>query len=245
MAATSELSAVDALLLPTTTQHPTLADVAADPVGVNSDLGRFTNFANLLDLAALAVPAGQVDGLPFGVQLVGPAFCDARLAELGRLLTGEPAGVPAVDAADAVLPTADADRPAAEGAVPLAVVGAHLRGQPLNGELTARGGTFVRATTTAPGYRPHALATTPPEPGLERVTHRGAAIEIEVWTLPPAGFADLVATLPWPMAIGPVALADGATVSGFLCEPLALARARDITATGGWRRHLAEVAGGR
>lgn len=234
MAAAAALEGTDAVLLPTTTQHPTLAAVAADPVGVNSDLGRFTNFANLLDLAAVAVPAGDVDGLPFGVQLVGPAFSDARLARIGRLLTGEQA-TPVADPAEP--PTATSG-----GTVPLAVVGAHLRGQPRNGELTARGATFTRATTTAPDYRLHALATTPPKPGLERVVRGGAAIEVEVWDLPATGFADLVARLPHPMAIGPVRLADGTSVSGFLCEPVALADVRDITASGGWRRHLADTA---
>jgi allophanate hydrolase len=226
------LAGLDAVLLPTTTRHPTLAEVVAEPVRVNSDLGRFTSFANLLDLAALAVPAGTVDGLPFGVQLVGPAFSDARLAELGRRLLGEPD----------VLAEPSGDVPA--GTVPVVVVGAHLSGQPLNGELTGRGGTLVAATTTAPDYRLHALGTTPPKPGLERVTSgTGRAIEVEVWALPATGFADLVATLPHPMAIGPVRLADGSAVSGFLCEPLALAAARDISAAGGWRRHLAGSTG--
>jgi allophanate hydrolase len=214
-------------------------------VRINSDLGRFTNFANLLDLAAIAFPAGEVDGLPFGVQLVGPAFSDVRLAQLARLLLGEPEPVPEpsghVPAGTVPAGTVPAGTVPA-GTVPLAVVGAHLSGQPLNGELTRRGGTLVAATATAPDYRLHALATTPPKPGLERVPHGGAAIEVEVWALPPAGFADIVATLPHPMAIGPVRLADGRTVSGFLCEPVALASARDITASGGWRRHLSELA---
>jgi allophanate hydrolase len=225
--ARASLAGLDAVLLPTTTQHPTIAAVQADPVRINSDLGRFTNFANLLDMAAIAVPAGEVDGLPFGVQLVGPAFSDVRLAELGRRLLGEPERLPAPSGS---VPA---------GTVPLVVVGAHLSGQPLNGELTGRGGTLVAATTTAPDYRLHALATTPPKPGLERVEGGGAAIEVEVWALPPAGFADLVATLPHPMAIGPVRLADGTAVSGFLCEPVALGTARDITAAGGWRAYRA------
>ncbi len=232
-AARAALAGTDAVLLPTTTRHPTIAAVAADPVGVNSELGRFTNFANLLDLAALAVPAGDVDGLPFGVQLVGPAFSDARLARIARRLLGEPEPAP--------VPTGRV--PA--GTVPLAVVGAHLAGQPLNGEVTGRGGTLVAVTTTAPDYRLHALATTPPKPGLQRVAPgAGARIEVEVWALPPAGFADLVATLPHPMAVGPVRLADGTAVSGFLCEPVALATAWDITASGGWRHHLAATGRG-
>ncbi|WP_031261378.1 allophanate hydrolase-related protein, partial [Curtobacterium sp. B18] len=126
----------------TTTWHPTLDEVAADPVGANSRMGRYTNFANLLDMASLAVPAGFVDGLPFGVMLTGPAFTDRRLAAL---------------AAAFAAPTVD-----------LLVVGAHLRDQPLNGQLVAAGGTFVRAARTAPDYRLYALDTVPPKPGLVR-----------------------------------------------------------------------------
>lgn len=205
------LSTVDALLLPTTTGHPTLAEVAADPVGANAALGRFTNFANLLGLSALAVPAGTVGGRPFGVMLVGPPGADAKLAALAR-------GV--------------------EERVRLVVVGAHLRGQPLNHELTSRGGRFVAETETAPEYRLHALATTPPKPGLVRVAEDGVAIAAEVWELPVAGFGAFVAAVPAPLAIGRVRLADGSEVSGFLCEPAALAAAEDISAKGGWLAHL-------
>ena len=217
---------VDAVLLPTTVRHPTLAEVAADPLGVNAQLGRFTNFANLFDLAALAVPAGDVDGLPFGVQLVGPAGSDAALALLGRVLVAD-------------LPSAPTRWPGAPATVPLVVVGAHLSGQPLNGQLTERGGVLERSTRTAPVYRLHALATTPPKPGLERVAEGGASLEVEVWRLPAAAFADFVAALPQPMAIGSVELADGTRAPGFLCEPAALAGAREITAHGGWRAYLA------
>ena len=222
---------VDAVRLPTTVRHPALAGVAADPLGVNAELGRCANFANLFDLAALAVPAGAVDGLPFGVQLVGPAGSDAALAVLGRVLVGDLAAAPA-------------RWPGAPETVPLVVVGAHLAGQPLNGQLSERGGVLDRATRTAPGYRLHALATTPPKPGLERVAEGGsdpgASIEVEVWRLPAAAFADFVAALPQPMAIGSVDLADGTRAPGFLCEPAALVGAREITASGGWRAYLAE-----
>jgi len=217
---------VDAVLLPTTVRHPTLAEVAADPLGANAALGRFTNFANLFDLAALALPAGDVGGLPFGVQLVGPAGGDAALAVLGRVLVGE-------------LDAAPARWPGAPQTVPLVVVGAHLSGQPLNGQLTERGGTLERATRTAPGYRLHALATSPPKPGLERVADGGSSLEVEVWRLPATAFADFVAALPQPMAIGAVELADGSRVPGFLCEPAALDGAEEITAHGGWRAYLA------
>jgi allophanate hydrolase len=225
LAARSALAGTDALLLPTTTGHPTLAEVEADPVGVNSDLGRFTNFANLLDMAAIAVPAGEADGLPFGVQLVGPAFSDGLLAGVAELLSEDYVAVP-----PASVPTV---------AVPLAVVGAHLSGQPLNHQLVDRGGRLVAATTTAPVYRLFALDTTPAKPGLVRVSDGGAPIEAEVWELTPAGFGNFVASVPAPMAIGKVLLEDGSEVPGFLCEPAALDGARDITASGGWLTHLA------
>jgi allophanate hydrolase len=205
-----QLDLVDALVLPTTVEHPTLAEVAADPFGVNARLGRFTNFANLFGLAALAVPAGVVDGLPFGISLVGRGHSEPVLAGIAR-------SVPEV--------------------VRVAVVGAHLSGQPLNVELVARGGVLVSATSTAAGYRLFALDTVPPKPGLVR-DEGGGAVEAEVWELPVAAFGDFVASLPAPMAIGSVELADGSRVSGFTCERYALAGARDITEFGGWRAFL-------
>ncbi|MGW1023381.1 allophanate hydrolase [Streptomyces sp. NPDC002577] len=205
----------DVLLLPTTPGHPTLADVAADPLGSNVRLGRFTNSTNLFDLAAVAVPAGEVDGLPFGVMLIGPAFTDERLARIARLLTP---------------PTR------------IAVVGAHLSGQPLNPQLLALGARLERTTTTAPVYRLHALRTTPPKPGLVHVGEGGAPIETEVWRLPAEGLGRLLAALPRPMTLGRVELADGTSVPGFLCEPGALDGASDITEHGGWRAYLSGAA---
>ncbi|MFG2556299.1 allophanate hydrolase [Streptomyces sp. NPDC048581] len=211
--AEAELADVDALLLPTAPGHPTLAEVAADPLGANARLGRFTNSTNLFDLAAVAVPAGEVSGLPFGVMLIGPAFTDERLARIAALLRPE---------------------------VRLAVVGAHLSDQPLNPQLLALGARFDRTTATAPVYRLHALSTTPPKPGLVHVGAGagGASIEAEVWRLPAEGLGRLVAELPRPMALGSVELEDGSRVPGFLCEPGALADAEDITSYGGWRAYL-------
>ncbi|MFG3290671.1 allophanate hydrolase [Streptomyces sp. NPDC048179] len=211
--ALAELSDADALLLPTAPGHPTLAEVAADPLGANARLGRFTNSTNLFDLAAVAVPAGEVNGLPFGVMLIGPAFTDDRLATIARAL---------------------------EPRVSLAVLGAHLTGQPLNPQLLALGAVLDRTTTTAPTYRFYALGTTPPKPGLVHVDEGGAAIEAEVWSLPPEGLGRLLAALPRPMTLGSVELADGTSVPGFLCEPSALADAEDITHHGGWRNYLNE-----
>ncbi|MEU0209008.1 allophanate hydrolase [Streptomyces canus] len=209
--ALAELADADALLLPTTPGHPTLAEVAADPLGANARLGRFTNSTNLFDLAAAAVPAGEVNGLPFGVMLIGPAYTDERLARIASLLQPE---------------------------TRLAVVGAHLTGQPLNPQLLALGARLDRTTTTAPVYRLHALRTTPPKPGLVHVGEGGAEIETEVWKMPAAGLGRLLSTLPRPMALGSVRLADGTDVPGFLCEPSALTDAEDITSFGGWRSYL-------
>ncbi|MFG2728035.1 allophanate hydrolase [Streptomyces canus] len=209
--ALAELADADALLLPTTPGHPTLAEVAADPLGANARLGRFTNSTNLFDLAAAAVPAGEVNGLPFGVMLIGPAHTDERLARIASLLQPE---------------------------TRLAVVGAHLTGQPLNPQLLALGARLDRTTTTAPVYRLHALRTAPPKPGLVHVGEGGAAIEVEVWRLPAEGLGRLLTALPRPMTLGSVQLADGTEVPGFLCEPSALTDAEDITSFGGWRSYL-------
>jgi allophanate hydrolase len=220
--AADALDGCDALLTPTTTLHPTIAEVRDDPVGVNSRLGTYTNFANLLDLAALAVPAGTVAGLPFGIMLTGPAGSDARLAEIA----------------------ASCD----QSSVDLLVVGTHLSGQPLNHELLAAGGTLLRPAATASAYRLYALDTQPPKPGLVRVEalpaadagapaagQAGASIAGEVWRLPGEGFARFMTGLAIPMAIGRVCLDDGRDVLGFLCEPAAVRGAADITRFGGWR----------
>jgi allophanate hydrolase len=221
------------LVLPTVPFHPTLAQVAVDPIGVNAQLGVFTNFVNLLDMCAVAVPSEPVDGLPCGVSLIGPAWSDRVQADLARRAASD-------TDPDGSCPDDAWARPAVP-AVPLAVVGAHLSGQPLNHQLTDRGARLVRTTTTAPVYRLVALATEPPKPGLVRLADGadGGAIEVEVWEVPPAGFADFVAALPRPMAIGKVTLVDGTSVPGFLCEPEATVGALDITAAGGWRPYLA------
>jgi allophanate hydrolase len=152
-----------------------------------------------------------VNGLPFGVMLIGPAHTDERLASIARLLRPE---------------------------TRLAVVGAHLTGQPLNPQLLALGARLDRTTTTAPVYRLHALGTVPPKPGLVHVGDGGAEIEAEVWRVPAEGLGRLLAALPRPMTLGSVQLADGTAVPGFLCEPAALTDAEDITAYGGWRPYV-------
>ncbi|MFL5306343.1 MAG: allophanate hydrolase, partial [Polyangia bacterium] len=233
------LASVDFLLVPTTPTIPRIADVQADPLRLNAALGAFTTFVNPLDLAALAVPAGfRDDGLPSGVTLVGPWGSDARLAAFGSAIhraTSDRLG--ALDRTMPVETTPPAGVP--DGWIGIAVVGAHLSGEPLNHQLTDLGGRFVRAARTTAAYRLYALPnTTPPKPGLVRTTDGGGPIELEVWALSPAAFGTFVAKIPAPLAVGRIALDDGTAVSGFLCESYATDGATDITATGGWRRFL-------
>ena len=232
---------IDALVLPTAPTIYTRGQVEADPITLNSRLGTYTNFANLLDCAALAVPTGfRPDGLPFGVTLVGPAWSDARLAALGSAL--HRSWAPTLGATGARPEPRAPSPPPAGGAgaeLLLAVVGAHLRGQPLNRELTERNARFVRTARTADCYRLYALAgTTPPKPGLIRKgPGEGAPIEIEVWSLAPAAWAGFVSAIPPPLGIGTLLLEDGTKAQGFLCEPAALTGAEDITRHGGWRAY--------
>jgi allophanate hydrolase len=223
LAAAAALGDADALLVPTAPFQPTIAAVAADPVAVNRRLGTYTNFCNLLDLSAVAVPAGEADGGQFGVTVMARAFADRVAADVARQLVGGPT----------------ADVAAGTGGHRLLVVGAHRAGQPLNRELTARGARLVGATRTAPNYRLYRLDADPPKPGLVRVEEGGAPIEGELWELPVAGLGSLVAALPAPMALGRVRLEDGTESVGFLCEPLATEDADDITPHGSWPRYLA------
>lgn len=221
-------SVVDALVLPTTPGVATLADVAADPVGANARLGTFTTAANLLDLAVVCIPIGaRPDGLPSGVQIIGPAWSDEALCDVAATLMGE--------AVDATSPRTFEQT--------LVVVGAHLSGMALHHQLSSRGARLVRATTTAAKYRLFALAgTVPPKPGLRRTSDDdGVPIAVEVWALPPSRFASFVADIPPPLGIGKVELADGSWHSGFVCEPLGFDGATDITSFGGWRAYIASV----
>jgi allophanate hydrolase len=221
------LAECDALLLPTAPSHYTIREVLDKPVELNSRLGTYTNFVNLLDLSALAVPAGfKKSGLPFGVTFMAPAFHDQRLLELGRRFVGE---------------EASSARPAHD-CVWLAVAGAHLTGQPLNHELTSRGARRIWTTKTAPEYRLYALETVPPKPGLVHTPGEAAhAIEVEIWELTREAFGAFVAQIPAPMTIGMTKLADGSLVKGFACEPYALKGAREISQFGSWRAFRASA----
>jgi allophanate hydrolase len=226
--AAGEWALMDVLLLPTAGTIYTIEAVEADPTQLNSNLGYYTNFVNLLDLAAVAIPSGfRGDGLPFGVSLIGPAFSDRALLELAQRVLGEPSGE-------------RPEEPAHSGFVALAVVGAHLSGQPLNHQLTGRGARLVKSCRTAPDYRLFALnGATPPKPGLIREPgFTGWGIEVEVWSVPEHEFGGFVAAIPSPLVIGNVQLDEGEIVKGFLCEPWAAAGADEITRFGGWRNYL-------
>lgn len=235
---------IDALILPTAPTAYTTAQVLANPIELNSRLGTYTNFVNLLDLCGLALPAElRGDGIPFGITLLAPAGRDALLASIGRVFHADTKlslgakGVP--QAPLAALPANAGDE------IPIAVVGAHLSGMALNGELKALNGRLIEATTTAPDYKLFALKTTPPKPGMLRIeAGRGAAIELEIWSLSSSAFGKFVNAIPAPMAIGTIRLADGRSVKGFLVEPEVLGEAHDITAYGGWRKYMAEKAAG-
>ncbi|WP_436770634.1 allophanate hydrolase [Yinghuangia sp. YIM S09857] len=216
---------VDALLLPVTPTHPTLAEVAADPVGVNARLGTYTNFVNLLDLCAVAVPFGErADGLPFGVQFVAPAFADGPLLDLASRWCGE----------------RDAGVPIASGRTQLVVAGAHMSGLPLNRQVLGVGGRLYRRARTAAGYRLFRL----PGDGLPRpalaATGDGPAegIAVEVWDVPEQGVGALLDAIPAPLALGRTQLADGTWATAFTVAEGGLRGAEDITECGGWRAYL-------
>jgi allophanate hydrolase len=231
----------DLLMVPTAPAHPTHADIDADPLGANALLGTYTNFVNLLGWCALAMPAGFTEtGLPFGVTFIAPAAADAALARFGQHWAASvalPLGATG-RAFAAAAPEPPATWPASQATLPIAVVGAHLSGLPLNGQLVERGARLREATQTAPRYRLFALPdTVPPKPGLMRVggDQSGAAIAVEVWDMPLAEVGAFLALIPPPLGLGSLELADGRWVHGFVCEAHALVGARDVTAYGGWR----------
>ncbi len=232
---------IEALALPTAPTAYTVKQVLADPIQLNSRLGTYTNFVNLLDLCGLALPASITDaGVPFGITLLAPGGTDARLAEIGRVFhadTALPLGALKEPQPILVLPSTSP----ADGETAVAVVGAHLSGLPLNGELRALGGRLLETVKTTPDYRLYALsATTPPKPGLLRVdSGKGTAIEVEVWALPIEAFGRFTDAVPAPLTIGTVTLAAGRAVKGFLVEAAATTDARDISSFGGWRAYLA------
>jgi len=227
----------DVLHLPTAGTHYRIADEQAEPLRLNSTLGRYTNFVNLMDLAAVAVPAGFTpERLPFGVSLIAPAWNDADLLALaGRL---QRAAVSTLGATSLPIPAPDAAPPDAS-LIDLMVCGAHMSGLPLNKQLQERGAWQISATRTAPNYRFYALPGGPPfRPGLVQVKEGGVAVDVEVWRMPIEHFGSFVAGIPAPLGIGKVKLENGGVVSGFLCESVGVTGAQDISQLGGWRQFL-------
>jgi allophanate hydrolase len=231
---------LDAIVLPTAPTAYSTAQVLANPIELNSRLGTYTNFVNLLDLCGLALPAAmRPDGIPFGITLLAPAAKDALLASIGRVFHADTkltlgagslpqpplAAVPAIASGDEIA---------------IAVVGAHLSGMALNGELKELGGRLLEATATAADYKLYALNTTPAKPGMLRVAAgTGSSISLEIWALSAAAFGKFVAAIPPPLSIGTVRLADGRGVKGFIVEPADISGARDISGFGGWRKFKA------
>ncbi len=240
------LANVDALLVPTAPTAPTIDAVNADPVTLNSQLGTYTNFVNLADMSALAIPAGfRDDGLPFGVTLVSGAWKDAELQHLAcQWLNAHPTTLGATSKErPEEIPGAAISTPT----VQVAVVGAHLSGMPLNTQLTERFSVLLEQTTTSANYRLYALPnTTPPKPGLKRVAlgdnEKGEQIIVEVWEMPASAFGSFVDLIPAPLGIGSVELADGRWVNGFICEGYGFDGARDVTEFGGWRSFISSRA---
>lgn len=240
--AMAQLEGFDALLIPTAPFHPTLAEVAADPVGVNSLMGTYTNFCNLFDLCAVAVPAGEVDGAQFGLTVVGRTFDDAVAADVARLLEATPeapalfaGGTSPAAGRPGAGPSSSAPWPVAAGApaVPLVVVGAHRKGQPLAPQLEALGAAWDGPVRTAARYRMVALDSVPPKPGVYR-SDDGAELVGERWLVSEAGLGTFLAALPEPMLLGSIELADGSRAVGFACDAVAAAEGEDITHYGDW-----------
>ena len=232
---------IDVLLVPTAPTVYTVEQVLANPIQLNSRLGTYTNFVNLLDLCGLALPSGmRPDGIPFGITLLAPGGHDAMLSSLGRVFHADtrlPMG--ALDLPQPPL-GALAAAPAA-GEIAICVVGAHMSGMALNGELKALGGRFLETAATVPDYRLFALSLAhPPRPGMLRVASGGASIALEVWALPAEGFGRFVAAVPSPLSIGSVRLSDGRSVKGFLVEADGVSGAKDISHFGGWRAFMAQ-----
>jgi len=233
---------IDALVLPTAPTAYSTAQVLANPIELNSRLGTYTNFVNLLDLCGLALPSAiRPDEIPFGITLLAPAGQDALLASIGRVFQAQTKltlGAKGVT----MPPLADLNLALTGDEIPIAVVGAHLSGMALNGELKSHGGRLLEATSTAPDYRLYALSTTPPKPGMLRVeAGAGTSIELELWALPAAAFAKFVAAIPPPLSIGTVRLKDGRGIKGFIVEAVDVGSAKDISAFGGWRAFVTKA----
>ncbi|MGG5283307.1 allophanate hydrolase [Pseudomonas viridiflava] len=232
------LEGLDCVVTPSIGRPVTSADLLAEPVLRNSELGYYTNFVNLLDYAAVAVPSTFMDnGLPWGVTLFGRAFTDQYLLSLADAFQRHTA-LPLISGNTPPTPTTVARNDMAR----LVVCGAHLDGLALNGQLKQRGARLLEATQSSPDYQLYALAGGPPfRPGMVRVAEGGVAIEVEVWELPSAELGSFLTGIPAPLGLGKVQLADGRWETGFICEPYGLEGARNISELGGWRAYLRQL----
>ena len=232
-------SEIDALLLPTVGTHYSLAEVAAEPVQRNSDNGVYTNFVNLLDMSAIALPAGLTNqSLPFGITFIADALADQQLFQLAyQFLSKQPRAIGALG----VTMKEPLVFPEIGQTIPLAVCGAHLSGMPLNWQLEERQATLREATHTAACYKLFALPGGPPmRPGLMRAED-GVAIEVEVYDVPSAHVGSFLAGIPQPLGLGQLELASGEWVTGFICEPCGIEGATDVSSFGGWRGYIASL----
>lgn len=233
----AQLASVDCVLTPTAGRHFTVAEMLDEPIKCNSELGYYTNFMNLIDLASIAVPTVMTEKqMPFGITLVGPTFSDRLLLSIANRIQQ---ALPLPKGALGGVATPSTSTPVGNKNIDVMVCGAHLQGQPLNWQLTERGATLKSCTTTAAIYRMYALAGGPPlRPGLLRDDNNGAAIDVEVWSVPSEHFGSFVAGIPAPLGIGKVTLADDSQVVGFICENYGIEGAKDITHLQGWRAYL-------
>lgn len=238
-------STVDTLMVPTTPTCPTFEALAEQPILRNSELGKYTNFVNLLGWSALSLPASiSHSGLPFGVTFIAPGGAEAALADWSsrwEQTTALPSGHELAPSQQDRSPPAT--KLAAEPTLQVAVVGAHLQGLPLHGQLVERRCRLLQRTHTAPRYRLYALAgTRPAKPGLIRHESGGAAIAVEVYEMPASEVGSFLQAIPYPLGLGNLELQDGRWVKGFICDPAGLEDAQDITDHGGWREFLAQEA---
>jgi allophanate hydrolase len=239
---------INCLLTPTAGTIYTIQAMQQDPISLNTNLGYYTNFMNLLGYAAVAIPAGfQNDGLPFGITLAAPAHQDQLLLHLAarkQQAYALPFGATGTISDTVQLKNKHSFKTPNSDRVRLAVCGAHLSGLPLNKQLTVRRGELLRCTKTSPDYKLFALQEKPPcRPGMVHVKgdEQGFSIEVEIWDLPMHEFGSFVASIPKPLGIGTISLADGEMVLGFLCEHFAVTNATDISQLGGWRKYLEQL----
>ena len=235
----AQLAELDCLLTPTAGKCFTIEEMLAEPILRNSQLGYYTNFMNLLDLASIAIPTQMAEnGLPFGITLVGPTFSDRLLLSIAKRFQTTfdlPLGASSIKPQRLSVPPIGT-----ASTIDVLVCGGHLKGLPLNWQLTERGAILKSKTQTAPIYRMYALAGGPPyRPGLLLDEENGAAIDVEIWMVPTDQFGSFVNGIPAPLGIGKVRVADGSVISGFICEPYGIEGAEEITHLGGWRSYMA------